>query len=105
MNRSPDREIDVHHPPSLAGVRRARDGDFEAVTPPLRSDEASVQQELLQVADEPWSIDEDVQAARGAPEWPQRSRLLSLSSKQEQSQGLPATRPHTRAPPAPHPRA
>jgi len=75
MNRSPDREIDTHHPPRLARVRRARDGDFEAVTPSLRSDEASVQQELLEVADEPWSVDEDVQAA-----WALRSGRNGVAS-------------------------
>ena len=61
---------------------------FEAVTPPLRGDEASVQQELLQVADEPWSIDEDVQAARGALKLPQPSRLLSLWSRNARRQGI-----------------
>jgi hypothetical protein len=63
MNCSPDGEIDVHDPPSLTRVGRARYGDVEAVTPPLRGDEAGVPQELLQVADETWSIDNDVQAA------------------------------------------
>jgi hypothetical protein len=87
MNRLPDGEVHVYDPPSLERVGRARDGDIKAVTPPSCRDEANVPQELLQVDNEAWSIDEDVQSRSGAPELPQRSRLLSLSRRNGARQG------------------
>jgi hypothetical protein len=62
MNRLPDRQIDLEHTPRLGRIARPRDGHVKTLTARVGGDEANVQQEFLQVADEAWSIDEDVQA-------------------------------------------
>ena len=63
MNRLPNRQIDIHDPPRLGRIPRARDGHVKTLTARVGGDEANVLQEFLQVADEAWSIDDDVQAA------------------------------------------
>ena len=63
MNRLPDRQIDLEDPPRLGRIARPRDGHVKTLTARMGGDEANVPQEFLQVADEAWSIDEDVQAA------------------------------------------
>jgi hypothetical protein len=63
MNRLPDRQIDVDDPLRLGRIRRPRDGHVETLTARVGGDEAELPQEFLQVADEAWSIDDDVQAA------------------------------------------
>jgi hypothetical protein len=63
MNRLPDRQIDVDNPPRLGRIRRPRDGHVKTLTARVGGDEAELPQEFLQVADEAWSIDDDVQAA------------------------------------------
>jgi hypothetical protein len=79
MNRLPDRQIDLEDPPRLGRIPRSRDGHVKTLAARVGGDEANVPQKFLQVADEAWSVDEDVQAAVDASELPQRSRLLSLS--------------------------
>ena len=63
MNRLPNRQIDIDDPPRLGRIPRARDGHVKTLTARVGGDEANVLQEFLQVADEAWSIDDDVQAA------------------------------------------
>ena len=63
MNRLPYRQIDVDDSPRLGRIRRPRDGHRKTLTAGVGGDEAELPQEFLQVAHEPWSIDDDVQAA------------------------------------------
>ena len=63
MNRLPDRQIDVDDPPRLGRVRRSGDGNLETPAARVGGDKAKLPQELLQVADKAWFIDDDVQAA------------------------------------------
>ena len=64
MDRLPDAEVHAHYPRCLGRIGRVRNGDVEAIAPVLRSDESNVPQEILQIAEEAWSIDGDVQAAK-----------------------------------------
>jgi hypothetical protein len=75
VNRLPDGEVDAHHSLSLSRIGVAGNGYIEAIPPALRRDESASPQKSLQVAEEAWSVDEDVHAAgRAFPEWPQRRR-------------------------------
>lgn len=53
----PDAEVHAHDPLCLGRIGRTRNGHEEAIAPVVRSDESNVPQELLQIADEAWSID------------------------------------------------
>ena len=63
MDRLPDRQIDVDNPPRLGRIGRPRDGHVKTLTARVGGDKAERLQKFLQVADEAWSIDDDVQAA------------------------------------------
>ena len=63
MNRLPDCQIDVDDPPRLRSIRRTGNGHVKTVAARVGGDEAELPQKFLQVADEAWVIDNDVQAA------------------------------------------
>jgi hypothetical protein len=86
MNRLPDRQIDVDDPPRLGRIRRSGDGHVETLTALVGGDEAERLQKFLQVAHEAWSIDDDVQAAVGAPEFAAtKSPSLTVVTKRRPS--------------------
>jgi hypothetical protein len=57
VDRLPDGEVHADHPLCLGRIGRTRNGHAEAIAPVVGSDESNVPQELLQIAEEAWSID------------------------------------------------
>jgi len=87
MNGLPDRQIDVDDPPLLGRIPRPRDGHVKTLTARMGGDEANVPQEVLQVADEAWSIDDDVQAAWRSGVAATKSPSLTVVTKRRKSRG------------------